>query len=77
MKLHELSPAPGSTKEVKRIGVATALVTVRPQVRVIRDRRLVPELPDPVSKVVRCLYTDVFLREVSLTETLRKSLLSM
>ncbi len=25
-----------------------------------------------VSKVVRCLYTDVFLREVSLTETLKK-----
>jgi hypothetical protein len=57
--------------------VDTVQEMARPQVRVIRDRRLVPELPDPVSKVVRCLYTDVFLREVSRTETLRKSLLSM
>jgi hypothetical protein len=57
--------------------VDTVQEMARPQVRVIRDRRLVPELPDLVSKVVRCLYTDVFLREVSQTETRRKSLLSM
>ena len=33
--------------------------------------------PRQVSKVDRCHYTDVFLREVSLAETLRKSLESM
>ncbi len=33
-------------------------------------------LQDLVLKVVRCLYTDVFLREVSHAETLRKSLVS-
>ena len=40
-------------------------------------RKLVLELRDQVSKVDRCHYTDVFLREVSLAETLRKSLESM
>jgi hypothetical protein len=57
--------------------VDTVQEMARPQVRVIRDRRLVQELQDLVLKVVRCHYTDVFLREVSQTETLRKSLLSM
>jgi hypothetical protein len=51
--------------------------TARPQVRDTRVRRLVPELPDLVSKVVRCLCTDVFLREASPIEIQRKSLLSM
>ena len=56
--------------------VDTVQEMARQQVRVIRDRRLVPELQDLVLKVVRCLYTDVFLREVSHAETLRKSLVS-
>ena len=54
MKLHELSPAPGSTKEVKRI-VATALVTVRPQVRVTRVRTPAAAAAyASVLKAVRC-----------------------
>ena len=48
--------------------------TVRLLVRATRVRKLVPELRDQALKVVRCLYTDVFLREVSQTETLRISL---
>jgi hypothetical protein len=47
--------------------------TARPQVKVIKVRRLVPELPDQVLKVDRCLCTDVFLREASPIETRRKS----
>lgn len=38
MKLHELSPAEGSTKEVKRIGRGHVPVTARPQARAIRAR---------------------------------------
>ena len=49
--------------------------TVRPQARAIRVRRLVLELPDLALKVVRCLCTDVFLREDSRIEIQRKSLL--
>jgi hypothetical protein len=52
-------------------------VMVKQLVRDIRDRKLVPEHPDQVLKVVRCLCTDVFLREVSQTETRRRSLVSM
>ena len=44
--------------------------TERQQVRDTRVRRLVQVLHVQVSKVVRCHFTDVFLREVSLAETL-------
>ena len=37
-------------------------------VKDIKDRKLVPALRVPVSKVVRCLCTDVFRREDSPTE---------
>ena len=48
--------------------VVTVQETERQQARDIRVRRLVPALRDLVSKVDRCLYTDVFRREVSPTE---------
>jgi hypothetical protein len=51
----------------------TVQETERPQVRVTRVRRLVPELPGSVSKVVRCHFTDVFPREVSRTEIIKRS----
>ena len=57
--------------------VAMVQVMARQLVRAIKVRKLVLELRDQVSKVDRCHYTDVFLREVSLAETLRKSLESM
>ena len=65
-----------STVIISEEDVDTVQAMARPLVRVIRDRRLVQELQDLVLKVVRCLYTDVFLREVSHAETLRKSLVS-
>ena len=52
-------------------------VTVRLQVKVIKARKLVQEHQDLGLKVARCHYIEEFLREVSQTETLRKSLLSM
>ena len=57
--------------------VDTVQEMVRLLVRDTRVRKLVLELRDQVLKVDRCHYTDVFLREVSLAETLRKSLESM
>ena len=57
--------------------VDTVQETARQLVRVIRVRRLVLEHQDQALKVVRCHYTDVFLREVSRTETQRKSLVSI
>ena len=45
---------------------------VKQLVKDIKDRKLVPELQDQVSKVVRCLYTEDFLREVSRTEIPKK-----
>ena len=50
---------------------------VKQQVKATKDRKHVPEHRDRDLKVVRCLYTDVFRREVSKTETPRKSLESM
>ena len=43
-------------------------------VRDIKVRKLVQEHQDQVLKVDRCHYTDVFQREVSHAETLKKSL---
>jgi hypothetical protein len=42
-------------------------------VKDIKVRRPVPEHRDQVLKVDRCLYTEEFLREVSRTETRKKS----
>ena len=41
---------------------------VKQQVKATKDRKHVPEHRDRDLKVVRCLYTDVFRREVSKTE---------
>ena len=49
--------------------VDTDQETVRLPVRVIRDRRLVPELRDRALKAVRCHYTEDCRREVSSAET--------
>ena len=51
------------------------LKEARLQVKDTKVRRLVPEHPDPVLKVDRCLCTDVFPREALPTEIQRKSLL--
>ena len=64
MDLSNLSPAEGSEEAVVMV-----LVTVKQPVRDIRVRRHVQVLQDQVLKVARCHYTDVFLREVSQTET--------
>ena len=45
---------------------------VKQLVKDIKDRKLVPEHQDQVLKVVRCLYTEDFLREVSRTETTKE-----
>jgi predicted nucleic-acid-binding Zn-ribbon protein len=50
--------------------------TAKPLVKVIKVRRLVPELRDLVSRVARCHYTEEYQREVSQTETLRISWVS-
>ena len=42
MKLHELSPAPGSTKKAFRVGRGAVPVMVKQQVKDTRARRLVP-----------------------------------
>ena len=47
--------------------VAMVQVMVRPQVRAIRVRKLVPELQGLALKADRCLYTDVCQSVVSLT----------
>jgi hypothetical protein len=54
--------------------VDTVQEMVRPQVKDIKDRKLVLVLLDQVSKVVRCHYTEDCQREVSNAETLRQSL---
>ena len=77
MNLSTLSPA----KVLSRATTLEEVVdmdqeTERQQVRDTRVRRLVQVLHVQVSKVVRCHFTDVFLREVSQTSILRKSLQS-
>ncbi len=54
--------------------VDTVQATVRQPVRDTKVRKLVQEHRERVLKAVRCRYTDVFLREGSHAETLRKSL---
>ena len=49
------------------------LVTVKLQVKDIRVRKPVPELPEPDSKADRCLCTDVSRREDSPAEIQKKS----
>jgi hypothetical protein len=55
--------------------VAMVQEMVRLQVRDIRDRKLVQEQQDLVSKVVRCHCIEDFQREDLLVQALRKSLL--
>ena len=66
MDLSNLRPADGSNRVIISEG---AVVMVpgngKTAERAIKDRRLVQELQDLVSKAVRCLYTEEFLREVS------------
>ena len=50
---------------------------VRQLVKVIKDRKLVQEALDLVSKVVRCHYIEEFLREDSLISIQKISLVSM
>ncbi len=78
MDLSNLRPAEGSVQAIiSEEAVDMVQEMVRQPVKDIRDRRLVQELQDQVLKVVRCHYTEEFLREVSHAETLRKSLESM
>ena len=51
--------------------------TAKLLVKDIKDSLLVPVTRNRDSREVRCLYTDVFLREVSLTETPKKLSQSM
>ena len=51
--------------------------TERQLERATKVRRHVPEHRDRALKVVRCRYTEEFLREDSQTETLRISLVSI
>ena len=62
-----------STAITSEEAVAMRQVMVRQLVRDIKVRRHAPARQGLVSKAVRCLYTEDFLREVSLTETRRKS----
>ena len=64
--------APG-TMITSEEAVAMVQEMVRLQVKATKDRKPVPELRDRDLKVVRCLYTDGFPREVSHAETPRKS----
>ena len=76
MDLSNLKAAEGSVhSEISEEVVDTAQETVRLLVRDTRDRRLVQELQDLVSKVDRCHYIEDCLREVSRIETLLQSYL--
>ena len=70
MSVHGLIKFTGQRQVPLRVIISeedadTVQEMVRLLVRDIRDRRLVPEHQDQVSKVVRCHYTEDCLREVS------------
>ena len=68
MKLHELSPAIGSTKEAKRIGRGHGSGNGKTAGKVTRDKRRVPVVAcNPVLKADRCPFRDVFLSVASIT----------
>lgn len=52
--------------------VDTDQVTAKLPVKVTRDRRHVPELPESALKADRCLYTEEFPRGASKTEIQKK-----
>ena len=56
MELSNLRPAAGEVVDMLQ-------ETVKQPVRVIKVKRLVQVQQDPDLKVVRCLYTDEYLRE--------------
>jgi hypothetical protein len=71
MKLHELSPAEGSKKSVKRIGRGTASGQVRLQAKAKKVKNPVQVTADAlVLKVVRCHFKEEFLREDLTTSSL-------
>lgn len=73
MELSNLQPAEGSSTAItSEEAVDMVQETAKPLVRDIKVRRLVQGQQDRALKAVRCLYTDVFLREALQTETLRK-----
>ena len=75
MKLHELAPAAGSTKENFRKGVR-ALATVKQQVKATKVRMLVPAAAFVLDlKAVRSRFPEDFPREVSITYLLKNMLL--
>lgn len=66
MDLSNLQPAEGSRQNDNfRRGRGHGSGMVKQQVKATKDRKHVPEHRDRDLKVVRCLYTDVFRREVS------------
>ena len=78
MELSNLRPAEGSKHSDNfRRGRGHGSGTAKLLVKDIKDSLLVPDIRNRDSREVRCLYTDVFLREVSLTETLKKLSQSM
>ena len=69
MNLSELRPAEGSKhSDTSEEAVDMVQETVRRLVKVIKARKLVPELRDQALKVARCHYTEDYLREVSQIE---------
>ena len=66
-----------NTAIISEEAVDTDLEMVRQPEKGTKVRKHVPEQQDRDLKVDRCHYTDVFRREVSQTETRRKSLVSM
>ena len=75
MNLSELRPADGSKQEITLEKVVDMVqVMVKQQVRVIKDKKLVPELQELGLKVDRCHYTEEFLNVVLLIEIQKKSL---
>lgn len=76
MKLHELSPAEGSKKAVKRIGRGAVQAKVRQPVRVTKVKRHVQvTAEDQDLKAVRCHFKDVCQKEVLITSLQQNTLL--
>ncbi len=72
MKLHELSPAEGSKKAVKRIGRGPASGQGKTRAKAIRVRRLAQaEVCAPDLKAAECLYRETYSQERSLTNIFR------
>ena len=75
MKLHELSPAPGSTKKAFRVGRGAGSGNGKQQAKDTRARKPVPAAAyGQVLKAARCHCRDVFLREASTTSLQNSSL---